>query len=84
MVYLTFGGVKWDYAALMMLTGFLVTVAGQMMTYHMIETLGRRSVVVVAMAVLLTMGALIMVYEIFPALSQASTTGYFHVSRICR
>lgn len=84
MVYLTFGGVKWDYAALMILTGFVVTVLGQMWTYHMIEKLGRRSVVVVAMAVLLSMGALIMVYEIFPAISQAYTNGFFPASHICR
>lgn len=83
-MYLTFGGVKWDYAALMMLTGFIVTVVGQKMTYHMIEQLGRRSVVVLAMAVLLTMGSAIMVYEIFPALAAAHVAGYFHVSHICR
>lgn len=83
-MYLTFGGVKWDYAALMMLTGFVVTVIGQMMTYHMIEQLGRRSVVVVAMAALLTLGAVIMVYEIFPALSEAHVAGYFHVAHVCR
>lgn len=45
--------------------------------------LGRRSVVVVAMAALLSMGAAIMLYEIFPALMQAQASGFFHVSRIC-
>jgi hypothetical protein len=51
-VYITFGGVKWDYAAVLMVTGFLVTVAGQLLTYHVIATCGRRSVIILAMAVL--------------------------------
>jgi hypothetical protein len=83
-VYITFGGIKWDYGALMILTGFFITVLGQKMTYHIIDTLGRRSVVVIAMALLLTVGAGIMAYEIFPALIEAHVNGFFHVSRICR
>jgi uncharacterized membrane protein YfcA len=83
-VYITFGGIKWDYGLLMIITGFVITVLGQTLTYHMIDKLGRRSVVVIAMALLLTMGAVIMVYEIFPALSEAHTVGYFHVSHICK
>jgi uncharacterized membrane protein YfcA len=83
-VYITFGGIQWDYGALMILTGFFITVLGQKMTYHIIDTLGRRSVVVIAMALLLTVGAGIMAYEIFPALLEASANGFFHIARICR
>jgi hypothetical protein len=82
-VYITFGGIKWDYAVLMMLTGFAVTATGQLLTYHIIQTLGRRSVVVIAMALLLSSGALIMAYEIWPALEAAQHAGFLHISRIC-
>ena len=60
---MTFGGVQWDYAALMIVTGFVFTFAGQRLTYYIIETLGRRSVIVICMATLLSVGACIMCYE---------------------
>jgi uncharacterized membrane protein YfcA len=82
-VYITFGGIKWDYGILMIITGFSVTILGQKIARHMIEKLGRRSVVVIAIAILLTAGAAIMAYEIWPAVSEARTTGFFHGSRIC-
>jgi hypothetical protein len=83
LLFITFGSVKWDYGALMIATGFVVTVAGQKMTHHIIKTFGRRSIVVVALAVLLSAGALIMIYEIFPVFLDAAKHGWFHVSRIC-
>jgi hypothetical protein len=82
-VYITFGGIKWDYAGVLMVTGFVVTVRGQLAAHHIIKTLGRRSIVVIAMAVLLTVGAVIMAYEIWPALKLAEHSGFFHISRIC-
>lgn len=62
-VYLAWGGVKLDYGVLYVLTGFLVTLAGQLLTYHIIATLGRRSVIIFAMALLLTIGLFTMAYE---------------------
>lgn len=82
-VYLTFGGVKWDYAALMMLTGFFVTGLGQMLTYHVIETMGRRSVIIVAMAVLLSVGAVIIGYESIAAFVRDYPDNLLDHSSIC-
>lgn len=82
-MYITFGGVKWDYAAVMIVTGFLVTVFGQLLTYRIIESCGRRSVIVAAMAALLTAGAAIMIYEVLPVLQRAHEEGFFHTTPIC-
>ena len=62
-IYLTFGGLQSDYASLMVITGFIVTLAGQLLTYHIIAVCGRRSVIIMAMAILLSTGAVIMGYE---------------------
>lgn len=83
MVYLTFGGVKWDYAALMIVTGFVVTAAGQMLTYRVIAKLGRRSIIVVAMAMLLTAGAVIMGYEAVAAVLRAYPNHFLDHDTIC-
>lgn len=83
-VYITFGGIQWDYATVMIVTGFAVTVCGQLFTYRVMETCGRRSVIVAAMAALLTIGAAIMVYEVLPALRRAHEQGFFHTTPICK
>jgi hypothetical protein len=82
-VYVSFGGVKWDYAAVFMVTGFFVTIAGQMLTYHIISSCGRRSVIILAMAILLTTGAAIMVYEAAAAFVHAADDGWFSISSLC-
>jgi uncharacterized membrane protein YfcA len=82
-VYITFGGIKWDYGILMMITAFSVTILGQKVAHHMIDKLGRRSVVVIAIAILVTAGAAIMAYEIWPAVYEARTSGFLHGNRIC-
>ena len=82
-VYVTFGGVKWDYATLMIVAGFLVTTAGQLLTYQIIAKLGRRSIIVVAMAVLLSAGAVIMGYEAVAAVLRAYPNRYLVHDTIC-
>jgi hypothetical protein len=82
-VYITFGGILWDYAAVLMTTAFAVTLAGQLLTYHIIATFGRRSVIVLAMAVLLTNGASIMVYESAATAVHAARHGWLHASGVC-
>jgi hypothetical protein len=82
-VYITFGGVSWDYACIYIATSFAVTTAGQLFTYYVISRLGRRSIIVAAMAILLSAGAIIMLYEIFPALQAARHSGYFRIASIC-
>lgn len=82
-VYLSFGGVKWDYGVVLMMTGFAVTFAGQMFTYYIIEALGRRSIIIIAMALLLTMGCSVMAYESVAAFAEAMKEGFFQVSSVC-
>jgi MFS family permease len=82
-VYATFGGIKWDYAALMFVTGFLITIAGQLLTYHVIAKLGRRSVIIIAMAMLLSVGAIIMGYESVTTMLQAYPDKYLTHTSIC-
>jgi uncharacterized membrane protein YfcA len=69
-VYITFGGLQWGYVALMVATGFASTYAGQTLTYHVVEAYGRRSVIVIAMATLLSLGAVTMGYEAVVALAR--------------
>ena len=66
-----------------MFMGFAVTMAGQMLTYSIIHHLGRRSVIIFAMASLLALGCIIMWYETFLAILEASHEGFFEVSRLC-
>lgn len=78
-----FGGIKWDYAILMIISGIIITAAGQILTYRIISSLGRRSVILAAMAVLLSVGAVIMVYEVVPVMESAQHTGFFHSNPVC-
>lgn len=63
MVYVSFGLSPWDYAAALMVLGFLATLAGQLAMYRLIQAVGRRSVIVMSMVVLLVIGCALMVYE---------------------
>jgi hypothetical protein len=62
-VFVLFGGIKWDYAVLMIVAAFIVTTGGQLLTFRIIAQLGRRSIVIIAMGILLTLGAVIMGIE---------------------
>ena len=80
---MTFGGVQWDYAALMMVTGFVVTYAGQQLVYYVIRVFGRRSLIIIAMAALLTVGAVVMAYEAAATFWHVYPDHVFHHDSIC-
>ena len=82
-VYLTFGGVQWDYALLMMVTAHAVTYAGQKLTYYIIEMWHRRSVVIIAMATLLTVGAAIMAVSTSFAVERAWPDKFWQFDTFC-
>lgn len=82
-MYLAWGGVKLDYGILYALTGFGVTLAGQMLTYHIIATLGRRSIIIFAMATLLSIGFFTMIYESSISLNDVVHYGLRHSVGIC-
>lgn len=82
-VYLLFGGVKWDYATLMIVTSMIVTAAGQMLTYDIIKRFGRRSIIIVAMAILLTVGGFIMSIQGIVRLSHAYPDKFLEHGAFC-
>jgi uncharacterized membrane protein len=82
-VHITLGAVPWDYAAVLFVTGFTVTLVGQLLMYHIIAKTGRRSMIVLAMAVLLTSGAAIMVYETGLVIADAAHHGWLRASSLC-
>ena len=52
-----------DYSLALLALGFLVTLAGQGSTYWLMARLQRRSIVIIAMALLMLLAALTMYYE---------------------
>lgn len=62
-VYLSFGLYPWDYTVALMVVGFVATLAGQLATRSIIRAFGRRSIIVMAMVVLLVSGSALMVYQ---------------------
>lgn len=62
-VYLNFGGVVVDYAQALLLLGFVVTLAGQLVATHLVRVLKRRSVIVFAMGLLMLLASVAAVYQ---------------------
>ena len=52
-----------DYSLALLILGFVVTLAGQSSTYWLMGRLQRRSIVIIAMALLMLLAALTMYYE---------------------
>eukprot|EP00892_Ulva_mutabilis_P007949 jgi/Ulvmu1/5526/UM023_0062.1 len=82
-VYITFGGIKWDYASLMVFTGFFFTLAGQIATYRVIALTGRKSVIVAAMSILVSVGGIIIIAQMWPLLASAYHRGFLRHAPIC-
>ena len=57
LVCFTFGTLQYDYATVMSVIGFCATLVGQLIVYKLVKLLGRRSVIVFAMALRVTAAA---------------------------
>lgn len=53
LVYSRFGTILYDYAAVLVVLGFLVTLCSQLLTFMLIKLLGRRSIIVFMMVALM-------------------------------
>ena len=62
-VYIHFGGLIWSYACVLLVVAFVVTLLGQITTAALVRVLGRRSVIVFAMVLLMGMATGIAVYQ---------------------
>jgi uncharacterized membrane protein YfcA len=61
--YASFGLVKWDWAGLFFVLGFVFTSIGQEMVIHYIASTGRKSVIVFIIAIIVGLSAVLMGYE---------------------
>lgn len=82
-MYVVFGGVKWDYAWLMIVTSIVVTAVGQVLMNDIIKRMGRRSIIIIAMATLITAGAAIMGLQTFVRVKNAYPNKFLHHGKIC-
>jgi MFS family permease len=82
-VYVVFGGVKWDYAWLMIVTSIVVTAVGQVLMNDIINRMGRRSIIIIGMATLITAGAAIMGLQTFVRVKNAYPNKFLHHGKIC-
>jgi hypothetical protein len=62
-VYVNFGGVVRDYAQALLLLGFVVTLAGQLVAAHLVRVLRRRSIIIFAMGLLMLLASIAAVYQ---------------------
>jgi hypothetical protein len=62
-VYLNFGGVVMDYAQALLLLGFVVTLAGQLVSTHLVRVLQRRSIIIFAMGLLMLLASVAAVLQ---------------------
>lgn len=53
LVYSRFGQILYDYAVVLVLLGFTVTLCSQLLTFLLIKLLGRRSVIIFMMVALM-------------------------------
>jgi uncharacterized membrane protein YfcA len=53
LVYSRFGHILYDYAVVLLVLGFLVTLCSQLLTFLLIKLLGRRSIIVFMMVALM-------------------------------
>lgn len=73
-IYLTFGGLSWDYAGAVFVLGLVVTLAGQGVCYWLMDRLQRRSIIIFSMAGLLTLSSVVIYWEAVTAVMQAINT----------
>eukprot|EP00891_Asterochloris_glomerata_P002973 jgi/Astpho2/2973/Aster-x0136 len=73
-IYLTFGGLSWDYAGAVFVLGLIVTLAGQGVCYWLMDRLQRRSIIIFSMAGLLTLSSVVIYWEAVTAVMQAINT----------
>ncbi|BDA43515.1 probable sulfite exporter TauE/SafE family protein 3 [Coccomyxa sp. Obi] len=62
-VYLSFGGIPFDYGLATFLVGLIFTLIGQVACYWLMKALNRRSIIVIAMALLMLISMGIIYYE---------------------
>eukprot|EP00884_Botryococcus_braunii_P020092 jgi/Botrbrau1/6767/Bobra.0057s0003.1 len=62
-IYLSFGGIPYDYAGAVFAIGVLATLAGQVSTHWLVSHLNRRSIIIIAMAVLMALSMVMSYYE---------------------
>eukprot|EP01025_Chloroclados_australasicus_P017665 TRINITY_DN1900_c0_g1_i2.p1 TRINITY_DN1900_c0_g1~~TRINITY_DN1900_c0_g1_i2.p1 ORF type:complete len:508 (+),score=63.41 TRINITY_DN1900_c0_g1_i2:934-2457(+) len=63
-VYVSFGAVQEDYGIALGIFGFLLTLIGQYTMYYLVETLGRRSAIVLAMATFMIISGALMAIHV--------------------
>eukprot|EP01026_Neomeris_dumetosa_P084353 TRINITY_DN9883_c0_g1_i7.p2 TRINITY_DN9883_c0_g1~~TRINITY_DN9883_c0_g1_i7.p2 ORF type:complete len:130 (-),score=7.44 TRINITY_DN9883_c0_g1_i7:609-998(-) len=63
-VYISFGAVQLDYGLALGIFGFFMTLIGQLLMYHLVEKLGRRSYIVFAMALFMIISGLLMAVHV--------------------
>lgn len=85
-VYLHFSYVLPDYGLALFATGFLVTLAGQLLTYKMIKVFRRRSIIIFMMVTLVAASACIMAYQAVDTLvdTAAHPKDLLHLGTICQ
>lgn len=69
--YAFFGGIPWDFAAVLCLVGLGVTLVGQKTTQILVGKLGRQSIIVLAMTALNGVAAFLMLIQAFRATKDA-------------
>lgn len=74
-VYSNFGGVVTDYAVALLLLGFVVTLLGQLCTMKLVKALGRRSVIIFAMSLLMLLATGAASYQTYVAVDAVSSEG---------
>ena len=63
LVCFTFGTLQYDYATVMSVIGFCATLVGQLIVYKLVKMLGRRSVIVFAMALFTAMSSVVVALQ---------------------
>lgn len=73
-VYLNFGGIQADYAVTLLVVGCLVTLAGQLVTTRLVRALGRRSIIVFMMGLLMAVASGAACFQALRSLAAAQGT----------
>jgi uncharacterized membrane protein YfcA len=85
-VHLNFGGLVPDYAAALLALGFVATLAGQAASARLVAALQRRSVIIFAMALLMSLASAAGVVQMGAAVSAAARgpPPLWHWGSICQ
>jgi len=78
-VFLSFGNLPLNYAAAVFIVGIVFTMLGQVACYMLMRALGRRSVIVFAMAALMVLSVAVTIYE--SVIGIISATQHHHLWR---